>query len=208
LLFLLLVALPSHAGAEASPACVKGNSCYEAPSGLTAQFVGGLSFAMDADVVSYDPGVRLGGTIGYELELALPWRTTLTPQFTIAWNNWRFTSPLNEGDHSILLAMIGVAYTQYRPFKIRNVSLWTSLDLGLGSSTVEYDGFIGTNAMTESHSGLAFRFQVGTAYHLLPYLALGLYMDIASVGLEELTDLSFSASSFDAGLVLRGRFPL
>ena len=181
---------------------------FETPAGLTAQLVGGISLAFDTETIAYDPGIRIGGTVGYELELQLPWRTSLTPQFTLAWNTWRFSSPLNEGAHSIFLAMVGVTYTQYRPFKVRNVSMWSSIDLGLGSSSVEYDGFIGTNAMKESHSGLAFRFQAGTAYHLLPYLALGLYLDIASVGLEELTALSFSASSFDAGLVLRGRFPL
>ena len=126
----------------------------------------------------------------------------------MAWNNWRFKSPLNEGDHSILVAMVGVAYSQYRPFRVRDVSIWTSLDFGLGSSTIEYDGFLGTNPMTESHSGLAFRFQAGTAYHFHPALALGLYLDITNVGLDEVTDLNFSAASFDAGLVVRGRFPL
>ena len=197
LLFLLLSSTASQAYGQ----------IQEAPSGVTTELVGGVSVALDADAVRYEPGLRVGGTVGYELELDLPWRTTLRPQFTILWNNWRFVSPLNEGDHSMLLAMVGIAYTHYRPFKVRDVSVWTSLDFGLGSSMIEFDGFLGTNAMTEAHSGLAFRFQTGTAYDVLPYLSLGLYLELTNVGLEELTDLGFSAMSFDTGLVVKGRLP-
>jgi hypothetical protein len=196
---LLLVAIPFE-----SPHAEE----FETPSGLNAQLKGGVSLAFAGASVEYEPGLRLGGTIGYELELNLPWRTSLTAQVTLAWNQWRFASPLNQGDHSLLVTMVGVTYTHYRPFRMRDVSLWTGLDLGFGESTVEYDGFIGTNAMTESHAGIAFRFQMGTAYHVLPYLALGLYLDVTDVGLEQLTDLNFSSTSVDAGLVLRGRFPL
>jgi hypothetical protein len=181
---------------------------FETPAGFNAHIQSGVSLAFEGASVEYEPGLRLGGTVGYELDLKLPWRTSLNAQVTFAWNRWRFATPLNQGAHSLFVTMVGVAFSHYRPFRIRDVSVWTSMDLGLGDSTVEYDGFIGTNAMTESHSGFAFRFQLGTAYHVLPYLALGLTFDVSNVGLDELTDRNFSATSIDAGLVIRGRFPL
>ena len=194
-LYLVSVSAESHAS--------DGNP----PSGPIAVVSGGLSVSTDSTLVVYDAGLRVGLTAGYEFDLDLPWRTTLTAQFTLGSSTWRFASPLNEGTHSIFLAMLGVTYTQYAPFQVPDVSVWTSLGFGLGSSSIEYDGFLGTNAMTEAHSGIAFSFQAGTAYHFLPYVALGLFMEVTDAGLEELTDLSFGSSSFDFGLVVRGQLP-
>jgi hypothetical protein len=197
LLFFTLSSAPS-AGAQQ----------FEVPWGFTAQISGGLSAGLDVDNMSYDPGFRVGVTAGYELDLPLPFRSSLRAQVSVTWSRWGFANTWNHGVHDLVAALGGVTYTVYDPLRLRNVSVWGALEVGFAESTVLYEGFILAGPPEQSYGGFTFRGQVGAAYHLRPDLSLGLALDITETGMDEVADLNFASTSLDIGLVLRGRFAL
>jgi len=181
---------------------------FEVPWGFTAQFSGGLSAGLDVDNISYDPGFRVGITAGYELDVPLPFRSSIRAQLSVTWSRWGFVNALNSGFHDLVAALAGVAYTLYDPFRLKDVSLWGALEFGFGESTILNERFLFGVAPEESYAGFAFRTQVGVAYHFRHDFSLGLALDITESGMDEDIDLNFASTSLDIGLVVRGRFPL
>lgn len=177
-------------------------------SSLAAE-VGALgSLALDSDTISYDPGVGLYGGLTLDLGLRFPMNADLVAGLSFSWTRWAFTTPLNEGHHSVKTTFMELRYRMKEPWGLKQINLWSSVALGYASSSIGYDGFVATARTEASYGGLVYRVQLGGFFLAHPDVAFGAVLGLTETTLEEIADLNFASTSLHLGLQVRWRLPI